>query len=103
MERYRQAVPAIELSLERATENVPDDGFFYVSLAGEIKGRFRTLRQAQALYKALLDESGYKPPAPADRNDPGREAVERYLDELGAYWGDSHKHSRRGGKTMYRS
>jgi hypothetical protein len=38
----------------------------------------------------------------AAKVDPRREAVERYMDELGLYWSESHKHTRRGGKTMYR-
>ena len=100
---YRQSIPAIGLSLERGTPNVQKDGYFYVLVKGEIRGRFRTMREAQEAYKKLLEESGYKPPEPAAaRVDPGREAVERYMDELGVYWGESHKHMRRGGKTMYR-
>ena len=31
------------------------------------------------------------------------ETVERYLDDLQAYWTESHRHTKRGGKTMYRS
>ena len=104
MESYKQSIPAIGLSLERATANVPKDGCFYVLLNDKIKGRFRAMRQALALYKSLLEESGYTPPPAGDRKaDPAREAVERYMDELEAYWTDSHRHARRGGKTMYRS
>lgn len=103
MELYRQAIPAISLSLERATPHVPNDGFFYVILDGEVKGRFRTRSKALALYKTLLEESGYKPQPVERPADPGRETVERYLDELEAYWSDSHSHRRRGGKSMYRS
>ena len=88
--------------MERATVNVPKDGYFYVLVNGQIKGRFRTMRQALALYKSLLEDSGYKPPTAERKGDPAREAVERYMDELEAYWGDSHRHARRGGKTMYR-
>ena len=97
---YRQSIPAIHLSLERATENVPNDGWFYVLLRDEIKGRFRTKSEALALYRTLLSESGYTPPPvePSSRN----ETVERYLDDLEAYWTESHRHHRRGGKTMYR-
>jgi hypothetical protein len=102
MESYRQSVPAIGLSLERETSSVPRDGHFYVLLNGEIKGRFRTMRQALALYKSLLKESGYTPPPVDRKHDPAREAVERYMDELESYWADSHKHARSGGKTMYR-
>ena len=100
---YKQSIPAIGLSLERGTPTVQKDGYFYVLVKGEIRGRFRTMREAQEAYKRLLEESGYKPPEPAAaRVDPGGEAVERYMDELGLYWGESHKHMRRGGKTMYR-
>lgn len=104
MEPYRQTIPAISLSLERYTAAVPDDGYYYVLKDGRVEGRFRTLRQAQARYKELLAASGYQPPpVEAKEVDPAKEAVERYMDELEAYWGDSHKHARRGGKTMYRS
>jgi hypothetical protein len=104
MQSYRQSIPAIGLSLERATAGVPDDGWFYVILNGEVKGRFRAMKQALALYKSLLKDSGYTPPQSDSRKvDPASEAVERYMDELQTYWGDSHRHARRGGKTMYRS
>lgn len=103
MQMYRQSVPAIGLSLERATERVPKDGFFYVLLKDEIKGRFRTKSKALSLYRSLLEESGYKPQPAETSFDAARENVERYLDELESYWSDSHTHRRRGGKTMYRS
>jgi len=103
MESYRQSIPAIGLSLERSTADIPKDGYFYVLLNGTVKGRFRAMKQALALYKSLLEESGYTPPLSGDRKaDPAREAVERYMDDLEAYWTDSHRHARRGGKTMYR-
>ena len=103
MELYRQAIPAIGLSLERATDRVPEDGFFYVLLKGEIKGRFRTKSKALSLYKSLLEQSGHKPQPVQASVDAARENVERYLDDVEAYWSDSHTHKRRGGKTMYRS
>lgn len=104
MEPYRQAVPTIGLSLERDTARVPSDGYYYVLLNGEVKGRHRSLRQAQSQYKEFLAESGWKPPdLKRTRMDPAREAVERYMDGLEDYWSSAHKHTRRGGKTMYRS
>jgi len=52
----------------------------------------------------LLDSSRYNPVARnGGKTDPAQEAIERYMDQLDAYWTDSHKHTRRGGKTMYRS
>lgn len=103
MESYRQSIPAIELSLECHTRAVPQDGYYYVLMKGQIEGRFRTMKQALTKYRELLDASGYAPP-PKDqetRDSPPQE-VERYMDQLEGYWTESHKHSRRGGKTMYR-
>ena len=100
---YRQSVPAIGLSLERSTDHVPKDGYFYVLLKGQIRGRFRAKGRALAMYRALLQESGYKPPRDDTPSDASRETVERYLDDLEAYWSETHRHRRRGGKTMYRS
>ena len=101
MQLYRQAIPAIGLSMERATDQVPKDGFFYVLLHGEIKGRFRTKSKALSLYRALLEQSGHKPQPVQVSVDAARENVERYLDELESYWSDSHTHSKRGGKGRY--
>jgi len=101
MELYRQATPAIGLSLERATDRVPEDGFFYVLLKGEIKGRFRAKSKALSLYKSLLEQSGHKPQPVQASVDAARENVERYLDELESYWSDSHTHRKRGGKGRY--
>jgi len=101
MQLYRQATPAIGLSLERATDRVPKDGFFYVLLDGEIKGRFRTKSKALSLYRALLAQSGHKPQPVQISVNAARENVERYLDELESYWSDSHTHRKRGGKGRY--
>ena len=101
---YRQAIPAIQLSLERATPNVPQDGHYHVLLKGQVKGRFRSFKQAQVAYKTLIEQSGYTPPSNSPSEYSGRpQAVERYMDQLEDYWLSSHKHRRRGGKTMYRS
>jgi hypothetical protein len=93
-------VPAIGLSVERGTDGVPHDGWFYVVFQGEIKGRFRTKKAADTLYKELLRESGYKPDMPR-ASTSRNEAVERYLDDLEDYWLQSHRHTRRGGKGRY--
>ena len=102
VESYRQSIPTIGLSLERGTADIPKDGHFYVLLNGVIKGRFRAMKQALALYKSLLEESGYTPSRVDTQGNPAHEAVERYMDELDAYWTNSHRHARRGGKTVYR-
>ena len=98
---FRQSVPAIGLSLERGSPRVPNDGYFYVLVGDDVKGRFRFRKDALKLYEAILEESGYRPP-PASTSGGRSETVERYLDELEAYWTESHLHTKRGGKGRYR-
>jgi hypothetical protein len=96
---YKQSLPAIGLSLERHTNAVPSDGY-YVLLHGELKGRFKNKATALELYRKLLKDSGYKPP-PIDKAAARNEDMEGYLDAKELYWGESHKHVRRGGKGRY--
>ncbi len=97
---FKQCVPAIGLSLERATSRTPRNGMFYVFLGDEAKGEFRNKKHALDLYTSLLRASGYAPPVPETRTSRN-ETVERYLDDLESYWDSSHKHSRRGGKGRF--
>ena len=97
---YKQSIPNTGLSLERHTKSVPGDGFYYVLLGGEIKGRFRNKNAALELYREVLKTIGYTPP-PVEKATARNEAVEGYLDAKESYWGDSHKHTRRGGKGGY--
>ena len=100
-QRFRQSVPAIGLSLERCTEHVPADGYFYVLLSHEVKGKFRRHKQALVLYRRILDESGWQPEPPRPPPKSSTETVERYLDDLEEYWNSSHRHTRRGGKGRH--
>lgn len=50
---FRQSFPAANLSLERATENVPDDGRCHLIVNGEIVKSFRSEKAAQAEYQTL--------------------------------------------------
>jgi hypothetical protein len=52
---YRQAVPALRLSLERGTEGVPDDGRFHVLRDGEVVYTSESQREALLLYRDLRD------------------------------------------------
>ncbi len=97
---FKQSVPAIGLSLERATGRTPRNGMFYVFLGDEVKGEFRNKKLALDLYTSILKASGYTPPTP-EKQVSRNETVERYLDGLESYWGSSHKHSRRGGKGRF--
>ena len=99
MDSYRQAIEALGLSIERYTEAAPKDGWFYVILKGEVRGRHRSLNRALVQYHELRDACGWTPP-PVERRipDPGVEAVERYMDELTDYWGSSHSYRKPGVK-----
>ena len=60
-EPYRQFLPELELSLERGTDAVPDDGHLHLLRAGEELGRYRSLKSAQAAWREVVRESGWKP------------------------------------------
>jgi len=61
-EPYRQHLPDLELSIERYTENVPDDGGWYLVRSGERLGRFRSLKAAQEAWRSVLRDAGWQPP-----------------------------------------
>ena len=96
---YRQSIPGVELSIEKDTENVPNDGKFHVLMNGDTRGTFRSLKQAQELFNRLVRESGYTPVVgPVSKKSPAELAAERYLEAKDFYWADSHKYRGRGGR-----
>jgi len=58
---YRQTLTGHDLSVEEGTENVPNDGFYYVFLQGVQKGRFRTLKLAIKTYESLKNTLNLPP------------------------------------------
>lgn len=60
-EPYRQVLPELDLSIERFTEGVPDDGAWYVIRAGEEIGRYRSLKAAQDAWRTVVEDSGWQP------------------------------------------
>ncbi len=48
---YRQSVPGLGLSIECATDSVPDDGKYHVIRNGQTLGSFRALKPAQQLFR----------------------------------------------------
>jgi hypothetical protein len=79
-EAYRQYLPDQDLSIERFTDAVPDDGGWYLIRSGERLGRFQSLTAAQKAWKDVLRETGWEPPR--HRIDPvavrRREQMERW-------------------------
>jgi hypothetical protein len=91
---YIQRLDGLDLRIEKATDRAPDDDRYHVFRDGELLNSFRSLTQAQALFRQLRDDSGWRPPERADltpKEKLGREKLARdrlhYLD----YWGSSHK------------
>lgn len=60
-EPYRQVLPDLDLSIERFTESVPDDGHWYLLKSGQEVGRFRSLKAAQHAWREIVRTSGWKP------------------------------------------
>jgi hypothetical protein len=77
---YRQALPALALSIERYTPNVPADGAWYVLKDGQEVGRFRTLKAARKAWDAEIASSDW---SPTERPVDAKEAIAR---ERGERW-----------------
>jgi hypothetical protein len=97
-ESYRQAIPDLNLSIEKATDKVPDDGKYYVLQNGKVLGAFRNLKQAQVLYRKIVQESGYKPTPVTTTKSAAEMATENYLAAKDLYWAESHKYRGGGGR-----
>ena len=95
---YRQSIPDLNLSIERATEAVPDDGKYHVLRSGELLGSYRILKRAQEVFRRVVQESGYAP-KPSDSGKTASEMLtDRYMEAKDLYWSDSHKHRGGGGR-----
>ena len=95
---YRQQIPDIKLSIERATESVPDDNKFYVIQDGQTLGSFRSLTPAQQLFRQVVADSGYTPKPQESPKTVAEMVTERYMEAKDAYWSNSHRYRGRGGK-----
>lgn len=101
---YRQYLEPLGVAIERNTPRVPPDGFYYVLREGATLGRFRTLKQAQLLYRRVIAEVGWRPDPMQQESGAGasRESIERYLDEKDRYWAESHRFTSKTGRGMGR-
>jgi hypothetical protein len=84
-EPYRQVLPDLKLSIERFTESVPADGQWHLLRAGREVGRFRSLKAAQAAWREIVRDSGWKPiPRNVNVGDVRRrEQIERWSRNRG--------------------
>ena len=96
---YRQTILGVELSIEKDTETVPKDGKFHVVKEGQVAGSFRSLKQAQELFKRLVAESGYTLQKPPEQGKSAAEmSIDRFMDAKDRYWAESFRYRSRGGK-----
>lgn len=96
---YRHFIPDLGLSIERNTARVPSDGKFYILRGGEVIDSFRAIGKAEARFRQLVKESGYKPELlPVKTLSVADEKLERYLDAKDLYWAESYKYRAKGGK-----
>lgn len=58
---YLVKMERASLSIEQGTPNVPDDGKYYVVHQGYVAGKYKSLKQAQKLYKKILSELNLPP------------------------------------------
>ena len=95
---YRQYIPDLQLSIERNTQAVPDDGKYYVLNQGRVMGGFRSLKQAQALFKQVVEEQNYAPTSSLPTKSVSEMQNERYMEAKSFYWANSHKYRGGGGR-----
>jgi len=91
-----QRLPALALSIERGTPDVPSDGCFYLLRNGDVLTRSKSLRTAQKAWREVIDASGWTPPTPQQRTSEEMLAAERAArdrDARNEYWHSGRRHS----------
>jgi|GEM_PF-3071206 hypothetical protein len=58
---YLVKMERASLSVEQGTPNVPDDGKYYIVHRGCVVGKYKSLKQAEKLYKKILSELNLPP------------------------------------------
>ena len=96
---YKHYIPDIGLSIEKNTENVPQDGNYYLLRDGQIMRAFRTLKKAELAFREMLAEAGYTPkPVEKQGKRAAEQDIDRYMDAKDRYWAESYKYRGKGGK-----
>jgi len=103
-ERFKLQAMGIDVSIQRCTAEVPNDGKYYLIKSGEIIGSFREKNRAIKAFRALLKELEYEPPSQSEKD--AQEILRSEMDDIefyrsALYWGRSHEY-RSGGKLRDR-
>ena len=86
---YRYFMSALDLSIERHINQVPNDGKYYIVHKGNIVHSFRSRKRAEEIFYQLVKDSGYKRDTVAEENiDPAQEALERYALSKDIFWAE---------------
>ena len=95
---YKRELPQLQLSIERHTKHVPNDGRFYVVRRGKIIADFPTEKSALKKYREILEEVGFEPQEiETKKMTPSEKRLESYFYAKEMYWAESHKHTEKGG------
>jgi hypothetical protein len=99
-ERYKHFIPNLDLSIERNTANVPNDGRFHIVKVGTVVQSFRSRKLAEEKFRQLLAESGFKPELPphSDKINPLDESTERYFMAKNIFWAEGPISRKKGGR-----
>jgi len=98
-ETYRHYIPGIDVSVERYTANVPNDGKYYIVKEGKVVQNFRSMKHAEDMFKQLIAESGFKPkPQHSQKVNPVDETLERILSAKAIFWAEGPKQTKGRGK-----
>jgi hypothetical protein len=96
---YKHYIPYLNLSIERYSSRVPNDGKYYVILAGEIIGKYPSRKKAEEKFYNLVKQSGYKPnPNVGKALDATDEAMEEYALSKDIFWAEGPKRRQKGGR-----
>jgi len=99
---YKRELPQLQLSIERDTENVPNDGRFYLVRRGKIIADFSTEKSALKKYREILEEVRFQPQEiETKKMRPSEQWLESYFYAKEMYWGESHKYTEKGGPGRY--
>ena len=82
----KQGMPAVGISLERATDHTPDTTPFHLFHHDTLIASFARRRQAEQAYHAAIAASGYQPPTVEETDQAGVSAAAR------------ERHGREGGR-----
>ena len=99
---FQQKVPNYDVSLEKGTKDIPNDGKYYILRKGKIVYSTKILKKAQIKFDDLLKKMGYKPNvkeklAPEDiKKALHKQNLDKFFQAYDNYWNNSYKF-RKGG------